>query len=254
MQAYRININDYLLTWKSGDIEGVATLQRSDRRDEGWVDAGVVTDLTSVTDTPTWVWSDASVTPVPPDIRSIRHRTWYYRIVHEGGILGPVHVDGSPDIVAFEVARLAARHLQRDVKTEAYLIHKPTYGERCATCWDDTRGQRKRTQCSDCDGSGYERGWGAATPLFVSISPQKEQPEQLNTMRFNQLQVPMWTGSLPLVSVGDFLLRKYDLSLFEIVRWQPTVRRNFFIRQTLMGRLVELNDPLYAQISSILST
>jgi len=253
MDVYRVGPNEYGLVWNPDRVTGVATLQYSDRDDEVFVAGPVVTGLSTITHEPVWVWTDPEEQSAPPKIRSDYKRTWFWRIEHEGGILGPVSIDGKPYGVSVEIARLATRHLKRDIQNEAWLIRKPTYGERCSTCWDDIRGMVTRSNCADCDGTGYERGWGTATHIYASFSNEEPQPEQMPTMRFDQLQKRIWTANTPIVRIGDYILEKNTLNLYEVVRWLPTLHRGFMMRQNIMGRLEEKGGPLYSAVTAILA-
>jgi hypothetical protein len=242
MNVYLVGPNQYAITWNKDGVVGTATLERSDHLIEGWVTVADVTGLVTYTDDPIWIWDTDPQTPTPPNIRSDRGRTWYYRIIHDGTTIGPGFVDGLPDPRGMEMARLSKRHLQRDIQTQAYLVRRPTYGEHCTECWDARRQEVVRSQCNTCDGSGRLRGYATAQLIYISFAPEVAQPEQMNTMRFEQAQIPMWTSNTPVLAVGDFLIRKHDLEVIEIVRWKPTLRRGFILRQTLIGQLVEKAD------------
>jgi hypothetical protein len=233
MEIFLTGPNRYVITWNEEDVSGAATLLRSEHPHEGWKEVADVTGLFQYVDIPA---------SRGEELRKRRFREWYYRIDSKAGTAGPMSLDGKPDRRALQVSRLAWRHLARDIQTQAYLLPRSTTGERCEVCWDETRQQVTRTNCPECDGTGFQEGYPSPVLIYVSFDNQEVHPEDFPNMKFEQGQHQMWTASEPRIQAGDYIVRKRDLQIYEIVRVQPTSKAGLVIRQPMIGRVVPKSD------------
>lgn len=213
------------------DTPGTATLSRSDRESGPW-DVVYTGQADQFLDD-----------PPGPESNYVR---WYYLLTIEGSdvVYGPAVSAETPRRNSSHVARLAARHIAR-IGVRSHLFVESQERQRCTSCWDPDRRERTRSRCAVCDGSGFmpdegeTSGWGPSIPFYMSYSPQSPEPTPLQTTKIDALQVEAWTGSWPLLKIGDHIVREWDARVFEVSGCQPTRDGAQLIRQTCTLRAVE---------------
>lgn len=234
MNVHLVGRNRYAIVWDPDKTKGEVRLLRSEHIHDKYRKVATVTDASQYIDVP----QDKDGNTYPPT----RFREWYYKIKHETGEIGPSYVRGVPDRRALEVARLAWRHLKRDIRSKAYHLPRPTTGERCEKCWDENRKQRIRSKCQACGGTGFQKGYARPAEVFVSFDDKKVHPEDMPNMKMAKGQHKMWTANEPVVRDGDFLIRKRDMEIYEVLRVQPTTKTGLIVRQPMMCRVVEKSN------------
>ena len=187
--------------------------------------------------------------PAPPSI----YQRWYYRLTDAAAtVYGPTSVQIGADRVARYVIWHANRQLQR-TGMESYLFTERQEGEPCPTCWDPISERRTRGNCPDCDGSGKLFGWPEPIPFWMSYGIEEPQPIPTGgeTKSVQLLQVEAWTSSFPLIKTGDYVVRAADRRVYDVLRWQPTKKGAFLIRQTVTLRLAE-RDATARELASLI--
>lgn len=177
-----------------------------------------------------------SAPPEPPSV----YQRWYYRLTDALDVrYGPASVQVDPD----RVSRYVIWHANRQVRRsgiESCLFTERQSGAYCPECWDALLERRVGGSCLVCDGSGRVSGWPDPVPFWVSYGIEEPAPVPTDGSKAVELlQVEAWTSAYPLVKIGDYVVRPLDRRVFDVVRWQPTRKGPFLLRQQLVLRLVE---------------
>jgi hypothetical protein len=185
-----------------------------------------------------------------PTSRSSPRAQYYYRIrpaqeaetgSEEGGapVLGPKAAEPRADKRTLYIRRQARRHLRR-VGQKSYLFEEERKAtERCPDCWDPVRQVQTRSNCENCDGSGYVEGWPDPVEVNISYGPGEPLPEQTRGGKLDTNQLQCWAASIPRFSLGDLVVREKDREVFEVVQHQHTLRSGHRLRQNVILKLVE---------------
>lgn len=152
-------------------------------------------------------------------------------------VLGPKKAEPPVDARVAYVRREAERHLRR-VGEESFLFEEST-GERCPECWDEVRRVRERSECDNCDGSGYINGWSDPISFRMSYGAGEPEPKQTQGGELSTLQLQCWTAAIPEIDVGDHIVRGHDREVFRVVKRQPTKKGSHDLRQNVIVKLVE---------------
>lgn len=162
--------------------------------------------------------------------------------------------DEKIDIYANYIRHVNNIYLNAIGNKEGYLLTKRRFGQKCTKCWDDIRRQHRQHNCSNCFGTGYEGGYHSPYSIkfnYLTQSPGTFENLGIDGRGDNTQDVSIWTGSYPLISVGDIFVNKNN-DRFKVTQVQRTTKNNeFVLRQVLNMQLLSTSDPAYGIIIDI---
>lgn len=193
------------------------------------------------------------------DITATQHKrgiNYYYKIVPqniETQAIGKVckcisMYDKKNDIYANYIRHVNKVYLNVINNDNGYILIKRRFGQKCSRCWDDIRRQHKQSKCPNCFGTGYEGGYHPPSKIsfnYLSTTYGKSENVGVDGRGDNSQDIMLWTGSYPLISIGDIFIDENN-DRFKVVQVQKTTKNNeFILRQILNLQLLSTSDPAY---------
>jgi hypothetical protein len=136
------------------------------------------------------------------------NRTLFYRVRAENRSRGLNAVspvadrEGSPDLIAVEIASLEHLLFTEFTGTRSWLFTRRTFGQRCPQCWDDVLSKVTDDSCPTCFRTGFSGGYHYPIEFYAQFdrSPSVENlttfdHHQLNTQTFRCTASPKITPS-----------------------------------------------------------
>lgn len=110
------------------------------------------------------------------DVETRSNRVWYYRVeatrrsTGYSEVFGPSSREPAPDNIALELQRQANQMYQLISGRRCWLFPLRTFGQRCR-CFDPEFGSTTKSQCRDCYGTGFARGYLDPIEVYVQFDP-----------------------------------------------------------------------------------
>ena len=193
------------------------------------------------------------------DKTAIQHKKgihFYYMIVPiyaPTGIAGKCKkcislYDRKKDVYANYMRHINNVYLNVVGNKEGYILTKRRFGQKCSRCWDDIRRQHRQHNCPSCFGTGYEGGYHHPYAIkfnYLTSPSGSYENIGIDGRGDNSQDVSIWTGSYPLISVGDIFVDENN-DRFKITQVQRTMKNNeFVLRQVLNMQLLSTSDPVH---------
>lgn len=132
--------------------------------------------------------------------------------------------------------------------SEGYILKRIRTGERCHSCYDDIRGQISDSDCQECFGTGYTRGYYRPYAIkFAYSSPviNIAEGQSIEGVNPSSQDITIWTNHYPFVSVGDiFINEKNDRYVVKNVQ-RTTKNNDYVLRQDLVLTKIPYSDIVY---------
>ena len=129
--------------------------------------------------------------------------------------------------------------LRKFVGVESAIFNKKTYGKRCPICWDEKAKKVVRDACTNCYGSGFDKGYWKHTSTYIQYEPTPNQSMEAAFGKFEPNQIGAWTIAMPQINAKDMVFRIADNKMYEVVSVANTELRTVAVRQLL--QLAELS-------------
>lgn len=163
-------------------------------------------------------------TDVTPNLYSF-WRMYFYRIRAEtpnGAVYSPVRTwETSPrphELAIIERHDFVLRYLQGQ---PSFAFVERTIGSARCACYDPTAGRTKKSNCTECLGTGRQHPFFDPIPFFVDYNPD-EKLVQIASMGEIQLnEKDSWFSAYPRLKPGDIIYQVQTAMLWRIVRVGP---------------------------------
>ena len=170
--------------------------------------------------------------------------TFYYRVVmksRSGTSLDISSVEYAREArskIGLEIVRRINLLLKRYVGRKAFLFVKKTHGVRCPNCWDSVKERRVRSQCIECNDTGFKSGYCAGIPILVSDrSPEKTKtPDLLGS--HEEINANFFTSNFPVMKPGDIFYLE-DGMFYRVDKMRPILFRETLVQQEFQAASIE---------------
>lgn len=153
-------------------------------------------------------------------------------------------IELEPDFFALEIIRRNNLYFKRFVGVMCAIFQARTLGQRCPTCWDDVLKRATVSNCKDCFGTGFSRGYYSQVNAFLQIDPS---PNAIQVAEFGDLEVNqtvMIASNWPRLQPRDLIVERTNRR-WRVVNVNTTTRRTHVIRQFLQVEELPKGDPEY---------
>jgi hypothetical protein len=163
-------------------------------------------------------------TDITPNLYSF-WRMYFYRIRAEtpdGIVYSPVRTwETSPrphELAIIERHDFVLRYLQGQ---PSFAFVERTIGSARCDCYDVTAGRSKKSNCTECLGTGRQRPFFNPIPFFVDYNPDEKlvQVASMGEMQLNEKD--SWFSAYPRIKPGDIIYQVQNAMLWRVVRVGP---------------------------------
>lgn len=134
---------------------------------------------------------------------------------------------------SLEIQRREYFLLSRFNGVKSYLFRKLNYGNRCPACWNYGHQVVAKDNCEVCYGTGFERGYMDATPLYINYSPSTNANVKSYFGVAEPNQIEAWTISIPEIHPDDIIIKTGEWSVYSVAKLVPTTLQDNPVRQIL---------------------
>jgi len=138
-----------------------------------------------------------------------------------------------------------------------YILKRKSDGARCPDCWSAERYQITRTDCSTCNGTGFETGYYAPIQTQMQIDENPKISEVKITGETTDKTMRGRMSNYPIVRPRDMIVFEDTSKRFSVIRVDPTKlpnlaqsrrfksRSNYIVSQILTLFEINPNDSEY---------